>query len=152
MEKFKWGPTFIKVNQELLERYYVCEDSAAIIEVQSDWLSVQSQPRRDRSLMSMPSSSDEEEEEEERHGSIRSESDTESETLERNLEAEKQLEREVGQKRKEEQQKKLKEGLQQKFDEFVLSEPQFENEIEQKLDDLFLSENEGGNRGKNVYK
>ncbi|KDP35201.1 hypothetical protein JCGZ_09360 [Jatropha curcas] len=41
--KFKWGHAFSSLNRELLKAYSECENSAAIISVQNDWLSAQSQ-------------------------------------------------------------------------------------------------------------
>ncbi|XP_021633363.1 18S rRNA aminocarboxypropyltransferase isoform X3 [Manihot esculenta] len=39
--KFKWGHAFLSLNRELLKSYAECENSAAIISVQNDWLSLQ---------------------------------------------------------------------------------------------------------------
>ncbi|KAJ9177636.1 hypothetical protein P3X46_012836 [Hevea brasiliensis] len=41
--KFKWGHAFLSLNRELLKAYSECENSAAIISVQNDWLSLQNQ-------------------------------------------------------------------------------------------------------------
>ena len=38
MEKFRWGITFIQLNQELLDRYAKARDSRDVIEVQRDYL------------------------------------------------------------------------------------------------------------------
>lgn len=34
LQKFKWGMTFININEELLEKYSECEDSQAVVNVQ----------------------------------------------------------------------------------------------------------------------
>eukprot|EP01130_Rhizamoeba_saxonica_P004366 TRINITY_DN1788_c0_g1_i3.p1 TRINITY_DN1788_c0_g1~~TRINITY_DN1788_c0_g1_i3.p1 ORF type:complete len:228 (-),score=22.16 TRINITY_DN1788_c0_g1_i3:363-1046(-) len=39
LDKFKWGITFYTLNQELLERYSNCADSAEVIDVQNAYLS-----------------------------------------------------------------------------------------------------------------
>ncbi|ERG95430.1 DUF367 family protein [Haloquadratum walsbyi] len=38
LAKFTWGKTFLELNAEPLERYADCEDSAAVVEVQSEYL------------------------------------------------------------------------------------------------------------------
>jgi len=38
LEKFKWGPTFIELNRNLLEKYAQCKDCQEVIQVQNDWL------------------------------------------------------------------------------------------------------------------
>jgi pre-rRNA-processing protein TSR3 len=38
MSKFKWGPGFIALNQELLDRYAACKDSAEVVAVQTAWI------------------------------------------------------------------------------------------------------------------
>ena len=36
--KFRWGHTFLELNEEPLERYAGCSDSTAVVDVQSDYL------------------------------------------------------------------------------------------------------------------
>lgn len=38
MSKFRWGHTFLELNAEPLERYAACDDSAAVVAVQEDYL------------------------------------------------------------------------------------------------------------------
>ena len=38
LSKFRWGQTFLDLNEEPLERYAACEDSAGVIEVQAEYL------------------------------------------------------------------------------------------------------------------
>jgi pre-rRNA-processing protein TSR3 len=35
---FKWGPSFITLNEELLLLYAACKDSADVVRVQNEWL------------------------------------------------------------------------------------------------------------------
>ena len=37
---FGWGHSFLSLNQELLEKYRECEDSAAVVKVQEDWITM----------------------------------------------------------------------------------------------------------------
>jgi pre-rRNA-processing protein TSR3 len=38
LAKFTWGKTFLELNAEPLDRYADCTDSAAVVEVQSEYL------------------------------------------------------------------------------------------------------------------
>lgn len=38
LAKFTWGETFLELNDEPLSRYAACEDSAAVVDVQSEYL------------------------------------------------------------------------------------------------------------------
>ncbi len=38
LSKFRWGETFLELNAEPLRRYAACDDSAAVIDVQDDYL------------------------------------------------------------------------------------------------------------------
>lgn len=38
LAKFRWGHTFLELNEEPLRRYAACEDSAAVVAVQADYL------------------------------------------------------------------------------------------------------------------
>jgi len=38
LSKFKWGPTFLNVNAELLEGYTQCTDSGSVVKFQQSWL------------------------------------------------------------------------------------------------------------------
>lgn len=38
LENFSWGPTFLKINKELLELYQTCTDSESVLHAQEQWL------------------------------------------------------------------------------------------------------------------
>lgn len=38
LSKFKWGPTFLNLNAELLEGYSQCTDSQSVVQFQNEWL------------------------------------------------------------------------------------------------------------------
>ena len=38
LSKFKWGPTFININYELLNGYSQCTDSQSVVDFQNEWL------------------------------------------------------------------------------------------------------------------
>ena len=38
MGEFSWGSEFLRLNQELLDLYAACADSAAVVEAQNEWL------------------------------------------------------------------------------------------------------------------
>lgn len=38
LKKFKWGHTFYEVNEELLEKYAKCKDSADVVAAQKEYL------------------------------------------------------------------------------------------------------------------
>jgi pre-rRNA-processing protein TSR3 len=38
LSKFTWGLTFLELNEEPLERYAACADSAAVVSVQDEYL------------------------------------------------------------------------------------------------------------------
>jgi len=38
MDKFAWGHSFLDINRQLLDRYASCEDSAAIVSLQQDYI------------------------------------------------------------------------------------------------------------------
>lgn len=38
LAKFRWGHTFLELNEEPLRRYAACEDSAEVVEVQGEYL------------------------------------------------------------------------------------------------------------------
>ncbi|RKP26033.1 hypothetical protein SYNPS1DRAFT_14789, partial [Syncephalis pseudoplumigaleata] len=40
MGRFKWGHTFRELNQELLDKYAACTDSADVVRVQNEWLAM----------------------------------------------------------------------------------------------------------------
>lgn len=63
MSRFKWGHSFLKTNEELLELYARCKTATEVIEVQNGWLS-QTGPRAPL----LPPSMDEDEEEDEEEG------------------------------------------------------------------------------------
>lgn len=52
LSKFSWGHAFLELNEELLDGYAGCSDSAAIIQVQDDFLKkAQEERRQDREGM-----------------------------------------------------------------------------------------------------
>ncbi|KAJ1529601.1 hypothetical protein ONE63_006370 [Megalurothrips usitatus] len=67
--KFKWGKSFITLNQELLDLYAACKNSAEVVAAQNSYLEREQQERANRrdfpSSSSEDTSSEEEEEEEE---------------------------------------------------------------------------------------
>ncbi|CAL1199550.1 unnamed protein product [Candida parapsilosis] len=38
LENFSWGPTFLKINEELLQVYQQCTDSESVLKAQDEWL------------------------------------------------------------------------------------------------------------------
>ena len=38
LQKFKWGHSFYEVNEELLEKYSRCKDSAEVVTAQKEYL------------------------------------------------------------------------------------------------------------------
>jgi len=42
LSKFTWGETFLELNAEPLDRYAACEDSAAVVAVQAEYLADES--------------------------------------------------------------------------------------------------------------
>jgi pre-rRNA-processing protein TSR3 len=66
LQKFKWGPNFVTLNQELLEAYMQCETSAEIVEVQNLYLEknqrreVEEEEEEDRKEVDQEGSADEE--------------------------------------------------------------------------------------------
>ncbi|CAD5218626.1 unnamed protein product [Bursaphelenchus okinawaensis] len=67
MSKFKWGPNFLKLNEEVLEIYRGCKDSKDLIEKQNEHLKkLEEEHQRDRERgMDLPPSYSEEDEGEE---------------------------------------------------------------------------------------
>jgi pre-rRNA-processing protein TSR3 len=60
LEKFKWGPGFYTVNEELLKQYALCDSSAAIIEVQNQWIErIQQESRNNKTINMLDYSSEE---------------------------------------------------------------------------------------------
>lgn len=44
LEKFKWGKTFLKLNQEALEKYSACQNEAEVHQAEEEWLSAEQEP------------------------------------------------------------------------------------------------------------
>ena len=40
MDRFSWGPSFIEINKELLEKYSQCKTSEEVIRIQNEYLEV----------------------------------------------------------------------------------------------------------------
>jgi pre-rRNA-processing protein TSR3 len=47
MSVFKWGPSFITLNQELLDAYSECATSAEVVQIQKEFMDVQTRKRKD---------------------------------------------------------------------------------------------------------
>lgn len=45
LDKFKWGKTFIELNHDLLEKYAACKDSAEVVEVQQQHMTLLDEER-----------------------------------------------------------------------------------------------------------
>lgn len=71
VSKFKWGKTFLKMNEELLDKYSACKSSSDVVEVQNLYLQqLEEESRAERDKIDLPpseseSESEEDEEEEE---------------------------------------------------------------------------------------
>lgn len=48
LKKFKWGPNFFKLNEELLDAYANCDCSADVIKSQNAYLKKNEQIKRER--------------------------------------------------------------------------------------------------------
>lgn len=48
LSKFKWGKSFISLNQELLDIYAACKSSAEVVAAQNSYLERVEQERNDR--------------------------------------------------------------------------------------------------------
>lgn len=48
LSKFKWGKSFLQLNQELLERYSKCKTSLEIVKIQNLYLQEQAEIRNNR--------------------------------------------------------------------------------------------------------
>ncbi len=45
LDKFKWGKTFIELNRDLLEKYAACKDSAEVVQVQQQHMTLLDEER-----------------------------------------------------------------------------------------------------------
>ena len=45
MSRFSWGPAFIEINRELLDKYKACCNSAEVIKVQTEHLDTMEKER-----------------------------------------------------------------------------------------------------------
>jgi pre-rRNA-processing protein TSR3 len=45
LDKFKWGKIFIKLNRDLLDKYAVCKDSAEVVQVQRQHMTLLDEER-----------------------------------------------------------------------------------------------------------
>lgn len=69
LNKFSWGHSFLSLNQELLDRYTECKDSAEVVETQNKFLAEEEEEyhkKRDEIDLPPTYSSEEEESEEEK--------------------------------------------------------------------------------------
>nr|CAG4638774.1 EOG090X0EVF [Cyclestheria hislopi] len=60
LNKFKWGKTFLSLNDELLEKYAACENGAEILKVQEDYMKQLEEERLRKSEIDLPPSASEE--------------------------------------------------------------------------------------------
>lgn len=45
LDKFKWGKTFVELNHDLLEKYAACKDSAEVVQVQQQHMTLLDEER-----------------------------------------------------------------------------------------------------------
>lgn len=54
LAKFKWGKTFIDLNQELLDQYAACKDSTEVVQVQQQHMELLEKERnRNRGILKL---------------------------------------------------------------------------------------------------
>ena len=70
LQKFKWGPTFFRINIELLEAYAACEDGVAVIECQNEWVTRLQAEKASKGTRDLPPLSADEEEQSETEDGI----------------------------------------------------------------------------------
>lgn len=64
--KFKWGRTFINVNEEILDIYAACSNSAGVVQAQNEYLQkLEEESKRKKDEIDLPPSASESEEESE---------------------------------------------------------------------------------------
>lgn len=51
LSKFKWGCGFVTLNQELLDSYAACEDGAAVVVAQNNFLERERRLKEERQQM-----------------------------------------------------------------------------------------------------
>jgi len=62
LAKFKWGQTFLILNEELLDKYAACKDSTEMVRVQHEYMKQLDEERRQKSEIDLPPSASESEE------------------------------------------------------------------------------------------
>jgi pre-rRNA-processing protein TSR3 len=51
LDKFSWGPSFIKINREILDLYAKCENSSQVVNTQNSWIEKQEQRKEEEKLV-----------------------------------------------------------------------------------------------------
>nr|CAG4648925.1 EOG090X0EVF [Polyphemus pediculus] len=62
LNKFKWGKTFLTLNDELLKKYAACKDSSEVVQAQHDHMKLLDEERNHKSEIDLPPSASETEE------------------------------------------------------------------------------------------
>lgn len=51
LDKFKWGSTFLTLNEELLNNYAMCKNSTEVVSVQNEYLRAADEEKKQRSKL-----------------------------------------------------------------------------------------------------
>lgn len=87
MSKFKWGPAFYNINEELLQAYAACKTSAEVVQVQNDYIEAAERGRAEKKekdyaefAISSSSSDDDEESSDDDDGSDSEQEDSDDDS------------------------------------------------------------------------